>query len=120
MSLPFYQLQVVSVGEYVAQYLQENKFILFSDPVPQDIADYCVVHRASELTAPLLPGKMVAIDNKEYLITAVGHVAEINLKQLGHITLSFDGASVPELPGTVHLNGPCPASIKPGNQILFY
>jgi PTS system glucitol/sorbitol-specific IIA component len=120
MTQPFYQLQIISVGEYVAQYLQENKFIIFSDPVPQDIADYCVVHRASELTAPLTPGKMVVIDNTPHTITAVGSVAEINLKQLGHITFSFDGASVPELPGTIHLTGAPPKLLQAGDNISFY
>ncbi|WP_312409899.1 PTS glucitol/sorbitol transporter subunit IIA [Pseudescherichia sp.] len=120
MSLPFYQLEVVSVGKFVAGYLQENKLILFAEPVPEDIADYCAVHRPGKFNGVLLPGQTVKIDNIDYRISAVGSVATANLKQLGHITLSFDGAKRPELPGTVHLCGQRPQTICPGDRIAFY
>lgn len=120
MLLPLYQLEVISVGKYVAGYLQENKLILFAEPVPEDIADYCAVHRPGKFNGVLLPGQTVKIDDMEYRISAVGSVATTNLKQLGHITLSFDSAESPELPGTVHLCGQRPQTIYPGNRIVFY
>jgi len=120
MSLPFYQLEIVSVGKFVAGYLQENKLILFAEPVPCDIADYCAVHRSGEFNSVLLPGQTVKIDEVEYSISAVGSVATVNLKQLGHITLSFDGAEHPELPGTVHLYGSRPQAISAGARMTFY
>ena len=120
MLLPLYQLEVISVGKFVSGYLQENKLILFAEPVPEDIADYCAVHRPGKFNGVLLPGQTVKIDNIDYRISAVGSVATANLKQLGHITLSFDGAKSPELPGTVHLCGQRPQIICPGDQIAFY
>ncbi len=39
------------------------------------------------------------INQAIYRVTAVGSVATANLKQLGHITLNFDGAATAELPG---------------------
>jgi len=120
MSSPLYHLEITSVGDFVAEYLQEDKLILFADPVPPDIADYCAVHRPGELNTVLLPGLAVKINNAFYRITAVGDVATANLKQLGHITLNFDGAIDAELPGTVHLCGPTPKKILPGDQIFIF
>ena len=120
MSSPFYQLEVVSVGKFVAGYLQENKLILFAEPVPSDIADYCAVHRSGKCNGVLQPHQTVKIEDVEYRISAVGSVATANLKQLGHITLIFDSAESPELPGTVHLCGPRPQTVCPGYRIVFY
>ena len=60
------------------------------------------------------------LNDKNYRVTAVGSVATANLRQLGHITLNFDGADIAELPGTVHLYGEPPQIIQPGDQISFY
>lgn len=120
MSQPLHQLDVVSVGNFVPTYLKENKLILFSDPVPDDIGEYCAVHRSKEFNAVLAPGQVLKINNYRYHITAVGSVATANLKQLGHITLNFDGASIAELPGTVHLCGRVPENINPGDHISIY
>jgi len=120
MSSPLYHLEITSVGGFVAEYLQEDKLILFAEPVPPDIADYCAIHRPGEFNAVLLPGLAVKINNAFYRITAVGDVATANLKQLGHITLNFDGAIDAELSGTVHLCGPTPKKILPGDQIFIF
>ena len=115
-----YSLRVTAVGEYVSAYLEEGKLILFSDAVPDDIAMYCVVHKSSELLSDLLPGQMMKLNDSVYELTAVGCVATENLRQLGHITLSFDGEKEAELPGMVHLFGVTPKKIKNGDVICFY
>ncbi len=111
MSVPLYSLRITAVGEYVEYSLRELRLILFSDAVPDDIASYCAVHQASELTAELSPGQQMKLNDKNYRVTAVGRVATANLRQLGHITLNFDGADIAELPGTVHLYGEPPQII---------
>lgn len=120
MSTPLYQLRISRVGKYVAQTLEENSLILFSEPVPQDIADYCVVHQPGELTQALFPGQILMLNQTAYDITAVGEVATVNLKQLGHITLTFDGNTQAALPGTVHLRGAAPSGIQAGDRIMIY
>jgi PTS system glucitol/sorbitol-specific IIA component len=52
-------------------------------------------------------------------VTAVGDVAEQNLRELGHITLRFDGHREAEYPGTVHVAGPVPEAIAPGCTLKF-
>ncbi|HEJ8281787.1 TPA: PTS glucitol/sorbitol transporter subunit IIA [Klebsiella oxytoca] len=120
MTTPLNSLLITAVGKYVKDYLQEHQLILFSESVPDDIAMYCAVHQSSELTAELAPGQIMKINETIYRVTAVGGVATANLKQLGHITLKFDGAATAELPGMVHLNGDVPQAIQRGDQILFY
>lgn len=120
MSVSLYQMEMTFVGGFVEAYLQENKLILFAEPVPPDIAEYCAVHRPGILDGVLIPGLGVKINDVTYQITAVGDVATANLKQLGHITLNFDGAIDAELPGMVHLCGPTPERILPGDRIYIY
>jgi len=52
-------------------------------------------------------------------VTAVGDVAEQNLRELGHITLRFDGQPQAEYPGTVHVVGPVPQAVTPGCTLKF-
>ena len=54
-----------------------------------------------------------------YPVTAVGSVAEDNLRELGHVTLRFDGLNEAEFPGTVHVAGPVPDDIAPGSVLKF-
>lgn len=114
-----YQLRVVQAGKYVSEFLAENKLILFAAPVPADIADYSVVHQPGELVGELMPGQTLTINQQSYPVTAVGDVASVNLRQLGHITLNFDGAEEAELPGMVHLAGERPAAIHTGDVFVL-
>ncbi len=59
------------------------------------------------------------LNDKNYRVTAVGRVATANLRQLGHITLNFDGADIAELPGTVHLYGEPPQIIQLATKFRF-
>ena len=52
-------------------------------------------------------------------MTAVGEVAEQNLRELGHITLRFDGHREAEFPGTVQVAGPVPDAIATGCVLKF-
>lgn len=120
MARYLWQSQVLTVGKFVNDYLQENKIILFAAPTPADLALYCVVHRPDDLFQPISSGQKLKINGKDYTVTAVGEVANKNLQVLGHITLSFDGAVHAELPGNIHLQGDAPDTITPGDRISFY
>ncbi|MFG1174658.1 PTS glucitol/sorbitol transporter subunit IIA [Erwiniaceae bacterium CAU 1747] len=120
MSAPLYSLVITAVGEYVHSSLKEQRLILFSDAVPDDIAMYCAVHRATSSIAEIAPGYIMKLNDVIYYVTAVGEVATANLNRLGHITLNFDGADVAELPGTVHVRGITLKDIQPGDRISFF
>jgi PTS system glucitol/sorbitol-specific IIA component len=54
-----------------------------------------------------------------YPVTAVGDVAMQNLRELGHITLRFDGRDQAEFPGSVHVKGMTPEDIPLGSILKF-
>ncbi|PYB01951.1 PTS glucitol/sorbitol transporter subunit IIA, partial [Serratia marcescens] len=51
--------------------------------------------------------------------TAVGSVATQNLRELGHITVRFDGEAEAEFPGSIHVSGPTPTDIPLGSTLSF-
>lgn len=67
----------------------------------------------------LHPGLQFSLGQHRYPVTAVGSVAEDNLRELGHVTLRFDGLNEAEFPGTVHVAGPVPDDIAPGSVLKF-
>ncbi|HHW02163.1 MAG TPA: hypothetical protein GXX35_05065 [Thermoanaerobacterales bacterium] len=52
-----------------------------------------------------------------HLITAVGDVANKNLKDLGHVVLNFNGNTTPELPGYIHLTPDLMNKIEVGTKL---
>lgn len=72
-----------------------------------------------ELSGALAPGAELQLGEQRYPVTAVGDVAEQNLRELGHITLRFDGHREAEFPGTVHVAGPVPEGIATGCVLKF-
>ena len=50
---------------------------------------------------PVKKGDKLVVDQKEYLITAVGDIAQSNLETLGHLTVVFSGAKEAGLPGSI-------------------
>ncbi|MDC9821352.1 PTS glucitol/sorbitol transporter subunit IIA [Pectobacterium polonicum] len=115
-----WQATISTVGENAALFLAEKRLILFSDNAPKDIRDYCITHHGGELIQPLSVRQKMALFGITYSLSAIGDVASQNLKELGHITLLFDGAEKAELPGTIHLIGPIPTTLlAQGNITIF-
>jgi PTS system glucitol/sorbitol-specific IIA component len=93
--------------------------ITFREGAPADIEEFCFIHCHGELNGILQAGIQFELGQHRYPVTAVGSVAEMNLRELGHITLRFDGQSEAEFPGTVHVAGPVPDAIAPGCILKF-
>lgn len=115
-----WQATISSVGEYAACFLSEKRLILFSDNAPKDIRDYCITHHGGELINPLSIHQNIVLFGITYSISAIGDVADKNLKELGHITLLFDGAENAELPGNIHLIGPVPTALPTQGNITIF
>ncbi|MGD8163040.1 PTS glucitol/sorbitol transporter subunit IIA [Pantoea sp. FN0307] len=112
-----YESTFISVGPCANESLEDNFIITFGEGAPQDVAEYCFIHRTDLNDGGAFDaGSVLAIGEKEYPVTAVGNVARENLRDLGHITVRFDGARQAEFPGTVHVAGSAPASIEPGQK----
>ncbi|HBR7336757.1 TPA: PTS glucitol/sorbitol transporter subunit IIA [Klebsiella pneumoniae] len=114
-----YQTTITHIGACATMALEEQMLITFREGAPADIEEYCFIHNHGELAGTLQPGAELQLGEQRYPVTAVGEVAEQNLRELGHIPLRFDGHREAEFPGTVHVAGPVPDAIAPGCVLKF-
>ena len=87
-----YNNKVKSKGALVDSFEGESMFILFGDNAPDTLKDFCYGIDVKN-----------AIDGAKFKITALGDIAQRNLESLGHVTISFDGATAATLPGTINV-----------------
>lgn len=114
-----YQTTITRIGQSAADALSDQMLITFREGAPADIEEFCFIHCHGELHGALKAGSQLELGDTRYAVTAVGDVAEQNLRELGHITLRFDGHREAEFPGTVHVAGPVPDAIAPGCVLKF-
>lgn len=114
-----YQTIITRIGASATDALSDQMLITFREGAPADLEEYCFIHCHGELKGELHPGLQFTLGQHRYPVTAVGSVAEDNLRELGHVTLRFDGLNEAEFPGTVHVAGPVPDDIAPGSVLKF-
>ena len=114
-----YQTTITQIGECARDALSDRMLITFREGAPADVAEFCFIHCHGDFCGHLTPGARFELGGKQYPVTAVGEVAELNLRELGHITLRFDGQTQAEYPGTVHVAGDVPQNINPGCTLKF-
>lgn len=114
-----YQTTITRIGQSAADALSDRMLITFREGAPADIEEFCFIHCHGEMTGELKAGSQLELAGERYPVTAVGEVAGQNLRELGHITLRFDGQPQAEYPGTVHVDGPVPQAVTPGCTLLF-
>lgn len=100
-----YQTTITRIGQSATEALSEQMLITFREGAPADIEEFCFIHCHGELTGALQPGVRCELGQHCYPVTAVGSVAEQNLRELGHITLRFDGLREAEFPAPYTLPG---------------
>lgn len=112
-----YESTFVSVGSSASESLEDAFLITFGEGAPQDVAEYCFIHRNDiNEVSDFGSGSLLTLGEQCYPVTAVGDVARENLRDLGHITVRFDAAGQAEFPGTVHVSGVPPENIVPGQK----
>jgi PTS system glucitol/sorbitol-specific IIA component len=112
-----YQTTIIEVGSSANDALLDDMMITFKQGAPADIVEFCFIHSHSEDCGELTVGSTLQLGNQDYPITAVGEVATQNLRELGHITIRFDGAPDAEFPGCIHVNGSTPKHIAVGTEL---
>ncbi|MEA9391605.1 PTS glucitol/sorbitol transporter subunit IIA [Acerihabitans sp. TG2] len=117
---PIFHTTFTRIGEHAAESLADNMVITFREGAPEDLESYCFIHSHSETHGELRVGGKVIIGEDTYAITAVGAVATENLRELGHLTLRFDGAVQAEFPGSMHLAGRIPTDISIGSDFSIF
>jgi glucitol/sorbitol PTS system EIIA component len=104
-----YAAVVVSVGEFAEQFFDAGIIVFFGEGVPEELADFAVVHRPTVPDGGLTPGDRITIGGEEMTVLAVGDVADENLVNLGHLSLKRNGERQAALPGDVCCDvGPVP------------
>ncbi|MFX3619219.1 MAG: PTS glucitol/sorbitol transporter subunit IIA [Sporolactobacillus sp.] len=101
--IKIYENQVQSIGSLAKEFLNEKMVILFGEQAPSGLKDYCYGIGVKPIDGAIRVGDCVLFNDKRYTITAIGNLVQKNLVDLGHITMKFDGSTVPELPGTLYL-----------------
>ena len=114
-----YQTTIPRIGQSAADALSDQMLITFREGAPADIEEFCFIHCHGELHGALKAGSQLELGDTRYAVTAVGDVAEQNLRELGHISLRFDGQPQAEYAGTVHVEGPVPQAVTPGCTLKF-
>jgi len=115
-----YHTTFTRIGEHASESLADNMIITFREGAPEDLESYCFIHRHGDTHGELRVGGNVVIDGTLFPITAVGTVATDNLRELGHITLRFDGAGQAEYPGSMHVAGTIPTDIHIGSDFSIF
>lgn len=111
--------EIISIGELAKDALEDNMVILFNDSAPCELAEYCFIHHQYPARGDISLESTLLIDELDFIVTAIGSAANQNLQQLGHITIKFDGAPSPELPGCIHVLGNKRPKIRLGSRIVF-
>ncbi|MDP9500517.1 PTS glucitol/sorbitol transporter subunit IIA [Bisgaard Taxon 45] len=114
-----YQTKFTDVGGSAAEALEDGMLITFKQGVPEGIVDYCYILAHGELLDDLQVGDQVNFDQQTYFITAIGNVANKNLRELGHVTWRFDSATEAEFPGSIHLQGTPPQSVAIDSVLII-
>lgn len=98
-----YSTRIEDVGEKAEEFFEANMFITFKENAPQELIDYCFIHKENNLTEEIKPNDILCIGDVNYKIKAVGELVNQNLKELGHITYNFLGEEEAKIAGTLYL-----------------
>ena len=96
-----YETRVVEIGPQVPEFLKHRILVFFRKGAPPELADFSILHEPSEHFEDVESGDSIEIGERSYRVTAVGEVANANLRSLGHLILKCNGRTEPELPGDV-------------------
>ncbi len=119
MSELIHSTEIKKIGANATDFLEENMCIFFHEEVPPYLADFCYLIDHGEGGYEISVGDTLLIDDASCPITAIGEVALENFRQLGHLTVKFDGADVASQPGVMHVSHDGVPPLNVGAQIRF-
>lgn len=96
-----YETEIVEIGDNVGEFLDEGVLVLFGRDAPAELREYAIIHEPVHANGPVESGCIVLIDDERLEVLAVGHAANDNLQELGHLVLKRNGQTEPPLPGDV-------------------
>ena len=96
-----YQAKVTEIGPLVSEFVEAGILVFFGIDAPEELREFSIIHDGTTLVEPVSPGDFFFLDDTKYKILAVGDVANLNLSNLGHFIIKFNGSDVVEMPGDI-------------------
>jgi PTS system glucitol/sorbitol-specific IIA component len=96
-----YQMRVVEIGPLVPEFLEARILVFFKVGAPPELAEFSILHEPSDSFSDVETGDHIVIGEEDYQVTAIGEVANNNIRDLGHLVMKANGRNEPELPGDV-------------------
>jgi PTS system glucitol/sorbitol-specific IIA component len=97
-----YKTRLTTIGPEVADLAEGGVLILFAAGAPPELAEVSVLH-AVETSAGVAPptGASIEIGALKARITAIGDTAWKKVADIGHVVITFNGASSADRPGEI-------------------
>lgn len=108
---------VHEIGAEAKMFKDINMVILFGSSAPEALRPSCYIIDVNPVKAEIKKGMYLQINDHKYQLTAVGGEVQTNLKNLGHIAITFDGSEEANLPGTLYVENAEYPEIEVGSQI---
>lgn len=112
-----YKTLVKKIGEEAESFKDEKMIILFGENAPEELVDFCYTIEVNNLSNEISEDQYVYFDNNAYKIKKVGTSVNKNLRDLGHITVKFDGSISAEQSGTLYVENKEMPKIQEGTVI---
>jgi PTS system glucitol/sorbitol-specific IIA component len=92
---------VTEIGPLVSEFINADILVFFGEDTPEELREFSIIHNGKKLEKDIVPGDQIFIDDFSYKVLAVGNIANLNLGNLGHLIIKFNGLTEPKLPGDV-------------------
>lgn len=115
----YFSTSVKDIGVSAKEFEAEKMMILFGEDAPEGLRDYCYNIQVNTLEKSMEVGDTLSFDSVSFNLTAVGSEANTTFKNLGHMTVKFDGKEAADLPGTVHVEDKEYPKIQIGTTITL-
>jgi glucitol/sorbitol PTS system EIIA component len=112
-----YEMHVVEIGPLVSEFIDAKILVFFKFGAPPELAEFAILHKPSEFFEEVCPGDYIVIGDEQYQVTAVGEVANDNIRELGHLVMKCNGRTSAELPGDVCVEDKALPQIEVGMTI---
>lgn len=114
-----FEMTIIAIGENAHELHENGYLVTFVETAPSELAEFSVLVAPGEFQEEVRPGDVLLIDGSAHRITAVGELANKNLRQLAHAIWQFDGLHEPEKPGAVHLEQLDLPDLKVGTRLTI-
>lgn len=96
-----FKATVTEIGPLVSEFINADILVFFGEDTPEELREFSIIHNGEKLEKDIIPGDQIIIDDSTYKVLAVGNVANLNLANLGHLIIKFNGLTEAKLPGDV-------------------